>query len=142
MTESGTQNGSVDAADADSGAGLPDKIYFKIGEVAEIVGVEPYVLRYWETEFPVLKPSKSRSQQRLYRKRDVETLLKIKKLLYEEMYTIAGAKKFMARGGDRSPSPQMTLRLAETPRVVADSGLLRKVEKELSDLLKYLDGLK
>ena len=85
---------------------LPDKIYFKIGEVAEIVGVEPYVLRYWETEFPALKPSKSRSQQRMYRKRDVELLLKIKKLLYEDMYTIAGAKRQLLRGGEKSSPPK------------------------------------
>lgn len=115
---------------------LPDKIYFKIGEVAEIVGVEPYVLRYWETEFPALKPTKSRSQQRMYRKRDVELLLKIKKLLYEEMYTIAGAKKQLTRGNDRSPSPQMNLQLPER----RDSDMLKKVEKELGDLLKIVDA--
>jgi DNA-binding transcriptional MerR regulator len=78
---------------------LPDKLYFKIGEVSEIIGVEPYVLRYWESEFPALKPSKSRSQQRMYRKRDVELLLEIKRLLYDEMYTIAGAKKQLSRSG-------------------------------------------
>ena len=65
------------------------KLYFKIGEACKKLDIQPYVLRYWETEFPALKPSKSRSQQRLYRKRDVELLLKIKRLLYEEMYTIA-----------------------------------------------------
>jgi len=117
---------------------LPDKIYFKIGEVSEIVGVEPYVLRYWETEFPALKPNKSRSQQRMYRKRDVELLLKIKKLLYDEMYTIAGAKRQLARGPDKNNSPQMSLELP-TPR---DSDLLKKVEKELSDLLKVVEDRK
>jgi len=114
---------------------LPDKIYFKIGEVADIVGVEPYVLRYWETEFPALKPSKSRSQQRLYRKRDVELLLKIKRLLYEEMYTIAGAKKQLLKAGEKSPSPQMDLQLPER----RDTELLKKVEKELSELLRIVD---
>jgi DNA-binding transcriptional MerR regulator len=116
---------------------LPDKIYFKIGEVAEIVGVEPYVLRYWETEFPALKPSKSRSQQRLYRKRDVELLLKIKRLLYEEQYTIAGAKKQLLRSGDKSPSPQMDLQLPQR----RDAELLSKVEKELGDLLKIVESV-
>lgn len=116
---------------------LPDKIYFKIGEVAEIVGVEPYVLRYWETEFPALKPSKSRSQQRLYRKRDVELLLKIKRLLYEEQFTIAGAKKQLLRSGDKSPSPQMDLQLPQR----RDAELLSKVEKELSDLLKVVESV-
>ena len=72
---------------------LPNKLYFRIGEVAKILGVKPYVLRYWETEFSVLKPGKTPSRHRLYRKRDVETLLEIKRLLYEEGFTIAGAKK-------------------------------------------------
>jgi len=72
---------------------LPNKLYFRIGEVARIVGVKPYVLRYWETEFTILRPGKTPSHHRLYRRRDVETLLEIKKLLYEEGFTIAGAKK-------------------------------------------------
>ena len=70
-----------------------DKLYFKIGEVAEIVGVAPYVLRYWESEFRAVKPQKSRSQQRVYRRRDVETLLRIKHLLYQKKFTIAGARQ-------------------------------------------------
>ena len=114
---------------------LPDKLYFKIGEVSEIVGVEPYVLRYWETEFPALKPSKSRSQQRMYRKRDVELLIKIKKLLYEDMYTIAGAKRQLARSGEKSPSPQMTLDLPDSSR----SDLLKQIERELNGLLKVVE---
>ena len=72
---------------------LPNKLYFRIGEVARIVGVKPYVLRYWETEFAVLKPGKTPSRHRLYRRRDVEILLEIRHLLYEEGFTIAGAKK-------------------------------------------------
>lgn len=115
---------------------LPDKLYFKIGEVSEIIGVEPYVLRYWETEFPALKPSKSRSQQRMYRKRDVELLIEIKRLLYDEMYTIAGAKKQLSKSGEKSPSSQLNLELPE-PR---DSETLRKVEKELHDLMKAIEG--
>jgi DNA-binding transcriptional MerR regulator len=70
-----------------------DKLYFKIGEAAEIVGVAPHVLRYWETEFATLRPQKSRTQQRVYRRRDVATLLRIKRLLYVEGFTIAGARK-------------------------------------------------
>jgi DNA-binding transcriptional MerR regulator len=74
-------------------AEIPDKPYFKIGEVAELAGVEPYVLRYWETEFRAIRPEKTRSKQRLYRRKDVETILAIKRLLYDESYRIDGAKK-------------------------------------------------
>jgi DNA-binding transcriptional MerR regulator len=72
---------------------LPDKLFYKIGEVSKIVGVEPYVLRYWETEFPFLKPRKNKSGQRVYIKRDVELLLHIKRLLYQERFTIEGVRK-------------------------------------------------
>ncbi len=72
---------------------IPEKIYFKIGEVCDLVGVQAHVLRYWETEFSMLSPQKNRSGQRSYRRRDVEISLRIKQLLYEEMFTIAGAKK-------------------------------------------------
>lgn len=77
-----------------------DKLYFKIGEVAQIVGVPPYVLRYWETEFKAIRPQKSRTQQRVYRRRDVETLLKIKNLLYTKKFTIAGARQQLRLGGE------------------------------------------
>ncbi len=72
---------------------IPNKLYFRIGEVSDLVGVKPYVLRYWESEFPDIKPTKSKSGQRLYKRRDVEMLLKIKELLYEERFTINGARK-------------------------------------------------
>jgi DNA-binding transcriptional MerR regulator len=72
---------------------IPDKLFFRIGEVAEIVGVEQHVLRYWEDEFDVLKPDKNQAGQRLYRRKDIEMVIRIKELLYEEMFTIAGAKK-------------------------------------------------
>jgi DNA-binding transcriptional MerR regulator len=72
---------------------IPEKIYFKIGEVCELVGVQAHVLRYWETEFPMLSPQKNKSGQRSYRRRDVKMALRIKQLLYNEMFTIAGAKK-------------------------------------------------
>ena len=72
---------------------IPNKLYFKIGEVSAIAGVEPYVLRYWESEFKAIKPSRTRSKQRIYRRKDVELILEIKKILYEEKFTIAGARK-------------------------------------------------
>ena len=72
---------------------IPDKLYFKIGEVSELLGVEAYVLRYWETEFPVLSPKKSGTGHRLYRRKDVELLLRIKHLLYDKRFTIEGARQ-------------------------------------------------
>src|SRR6476469_1259953 len=78
---------------ADEEVIIPDKLFFKIGEVCDLVGVQAHVLRYWETEFPMLSPQKNQSGQRSYRKRDVEIALKIKQLLYKEMFTIAGARK-------------------------------------------------
>src|SRR6476661_8550950 len=81
---------------------IPEKLFFKIGEVCELAGVQAHVLRYWESEFPMLAPQKNRAGQRVYRKRDVEMALRIKELLYEDQYTIAGAKKRLSnelRGG-------------------------------------------
>src|ERR1700681_1007766 len=83
---------------------IPDKLYFKIGEVSELLGVEPYVLRYWETEFPVLSPKKSGTGHRLYRRRDVELLLRIKNLLYEKRYTIQGPRQTL-HSEARAPKP-------------------------------------
>jgi DNA-binding transcriptional MerR regulator len=93
---------------------LPDKLYFKIGEVARIVGVKPYVLRYWETEFSMIRPGKTGSRHRLYRRRDVETLLEIKRLLHVERFTIDGAKRRLKVA--RAPEPpreQLALPLGE-----------------------------
>lgn len=78
---------------------IPDRLYFKIGEVSRITGVEPYVLRYWESEFDNVKPSRTRSKQRLYRRKDLERVLEIKRLLYNEKFTIAGAKKKLKKRG-------------------------------------------
>ena len=83
---------------------IPEKLFFKIGEVCELAGVQAHVLRYWESEFPMLAPQKNRAGQRVYRKRDVEMALRIKELLYEDQYTIAGAKKRLStdlRGGGK-----------------------------------------
>jgi len=76
---------------------IPDKKYFKIGEVAELLGVKPHVLRYWESEFTCLKPVKSRSQQRLFRREDIDTALQIKELLYDRGFTISGAQKLLKK---------------------------------------------
>ena len=75
---------------------VPDKLFFRIGEVADLTGVPPYVLRYWESEFKLLRPRKNHAGQRVYRKQDIELVLRIKRLLYEEGFTIAGARKHLA----------------------------------------------
>ncbi len=75
---------------------IPDRLFFRIGEVSNLTRTKPYVLRYWETEFPMLKPSKSRTGHRLYRRQDVETIFEIKRLLYERGFTIEGARKHLA----------------------------------------------
>src|SRR5574341_1737112 len=82
---------------------IPEKLYFKIGEVAELTGVQPYILRYWETEFGTLRPAKSRSGQRLYRRNDVLAVLRIKELLYRQRFTIKGAKRRLA--AEQEPIP-------------------------------------
>ena len=112
---------------------IPDKLYFKIGEVAEITGVKPYVLRYWESEFKMVNPSKSRSRQRLYRKSDVELIFRIKELLYEERYKINGArKKLKELGYGRISQPELLFE-----KVESKSALDQVIQelKEIQDLL-------
>jgi DNA-binding transcriptional MerR regulator len=100
---------------------IPDKLYFRIGEVSRLIGVRPYVLRYWESEFPALSPRKSRAGQRLYRRKEVELLLEIKHLLYDKRYTIEGARQYLAthaKNGRRerpAPSGQGELFSAPSP---------------------------
>ncbi len=83
----------------DGRGSLPPKLYYRIGEVAELVGVEPHVLRYWEREFRSIRPTKSAKGQRVYSRRDVENLMRVRELLYSEGFTIAGAKKKLQRSG-------------------------------------------
>ncbi len=112
---------------------LPNKLYFKIGEVSRIVGVKPYVLRFWETEFDMLKPGKAPSRHRLYRKKDVELLLEIKRLLYAEGYTIDGARKKL-KENKREERQQLRLPLSES----LYRNTLIKIKKELESLHKIL----
>ena len=95
---------------------IPNKLFFKIGEVCEITDTQPYVLRYWESEFTALAPAKNSSGQRIYRRRDIETVVRIKQLLYDEGFTIAGAKKRLeAELTGRTPTPQTEAARSETP---------------------------
>ncbi|NNL65745.1 MAG: MerR family transcriptional regulator [Myxococcales bacterium] len=114
-----------------------DKLYYRIGEVAEITDVKPYVLRYWESEFKWMAPGKSRSNQRLYRKQDIETILLIKRLLYDERFTIAGAKKRLKELGSTA---ERTAALAEPlPMDPTDYvGNLREIRSELESLRALL----
>lgn len=123
---------------------IPDKLFFRIGEVSQLVGVEPYVLRYWESEFPGLSPKKSNTGQRMFRRKDVEMLLNIKQLLYDKKFTIEGARKALksekaepgfaggtrAREASTAPARQEDLFAAPDP--------LPGIRKELADILKLL----
>jgi DNA-binding transcriptional MerR regulator len=122
---------------------IPNKLFFKIGEVCEITETQPYVLRYWESEFPALAPAKNSSGQRIYRRRDIETVLRIKELLYEEGFTIAGAKKRLeAEQSGKPVTPQSMA--AETPPAAPagdDKGreALIEVREGLRAILTLLD---
>lgn len=141
---------------------IPEKLFFKIGEVCELAGVQAHVLRYWESEFPMLAPQKNRAGQRVYRKRDVEMALRIKELLYEDQYTIAGAKKRLTnelRGGGKlkvvgeedGHAASAPIQSAETfaeapsythtvgPRTAEERQGLKQLASELRELLALLE---
>jgi len=114
---------------------IPDKLYFKIGEVSELLGVEPYVLRYWESEFPVLSPKKSGTGHRLYRRKDVELLLRIKHLLYEKRFTIEGARQSL-HAEARTPKPRAVPKRLQQELFSEDP--LPEIRRELSGILELL----
>jgi DNA-binding transcriptional MerR regulator len=126
---------------------VPKKLYYKIREVCEIVGVEAHVLRFWETEFPALSPPKSKTGQRIYRPRDIEILLQIRKLLYEDGFTIAGARKRLssrktsAEDSDSASESSNVLHVEPKPAEKTDPGSerLHKVKTELENILTLLD---
>jgi DNA-binding transcriptional MerR regulator len=113
---------------------IPDKLYFKIGEVSDLLGVEPYVLRYWETEFPVLSPKKSGTGHRLYRRKDVELLLRIKHLLRDKRFTIEGARQSL-QAEAKAPKPR-AIKLAQQELFSDDP--LPGIRRELADILQML----
>ena len=112
---------------------IPDKLYFRIGEVSHLCRLPAYVLRFWETEFPQLKPVKSSTGQRMYRQRDVENVVRIKKLLYEEGYTIAGARQYL-KGESKPAQRQSGLPF---PKSRSSDGL-KKVRQGLREILQIL----
>ena len=128
--------GAVREADSQ---GIPDKLYFRIGEVSRVTGVKQHVLRYWETEFHGISPKKSGSGHRLYRRKDVELILEIKRLLYNERFTIEGARKFLGQKSKGIPpkhagaQPPMQAELFSPERVALD-----EVRKELRAILELL----
>jgi DNA-binding transcriptional MerR regulator len=123
---------------------VPKKLYYKIREVCEIVGVEAHVLRFWESEFPALSPPKTKSGQRIYRPKDIELLLQIRRLLYEEGFTIAGARKQLSANAEipsaasdkKEPSPDKDEPKTER---APDPDRLKKVKAELQNILTLLD---
>ena len=104
---------------------LNDKRYFRIGEVSRIVGVEPYVLRYWESEFPQIRPQRADTNQRTYQKKDLEVILEVKRLLYEEKLTIEGARRRLKQGVSK--------------KGVSQEQILKELEENLREILKVLD---
>jgi len=128
---------------------IPDKLYFRIGDVARLAGIKPYVLRFWETEFPSLGPKKSGTGHRLYRRKDVQLVFEIKTLLYEKRFTIEGARKFLETRAKAEPVATAAGKRAKTAAakktVKVQAGLfdvpssaLDTVRKELTDILQLL----
>lgn len=115
---------------------IPDKVYFRIGEVSDLVGVDPHVLRYWETEFATVRPYRGKSKQRLYRRQDVENLLLIKTLLHDEGYTISGARKLL-KSMRRHELLELPL-MAGPDRPEAEDNLLEHIKLELQAILGRL----
>ncbi len=115
-----------------------ERLYYRIGEVSRITGLKPHVLRYWESEFKVIKPHKEGSLQRLYRRKDLDLILKIKKLLYEEGFTIAGAKKKI-RDLEKLENRQMKLKLVEKSSNGKAHEFLVAIREELKGIRKILE---
>jgi DNA-binding transcriptional MerR regulator len=117
---------------------IPDKLYFRIGEVAKLAGIKPYVLRFWESEFGTLGPKKSGSGHRLYRRKDVELVLEIKRLLYEKRFTIEGARKILETKPKRE-SAKAAAPKAQAELFSATSTLYQELRRGLRDILELLN---
>jgi DNA-binding transcriptional MerR regulator len=120
---------------------IPDKLYFRIGEVSRLIGVEPYVLRYWESEFPSLAPKKSGTGHRLYRRKDVELLLQIKQLLYEKRFTIEGARRHLNledRSAKLARREKPPVKVRQADLFSSPDAALDQVRRELAAILETL----
>ena len=118
---------------------IPDKLYFRIGDVSRLAGIKPYVLRYWETEFPAISPKKSGTNQRLYRRKDVELILEIKHLLYEKRFTIEGARKTIeSRPKAAAAAKRASKDVKQTTLFGASGSDLASIRDELQDILSLL----
>ncbi len=126
--------GSSVQSTAKAAASIPDKLYFRIGDVSRLAGLKPYVLRYWETEFPAISPKKSGTGHRLYRRKDVELILEIKHLLYEKRFTIEGARKAMEARGKPAAVKSTQGKAAQAPLF----GDLSTIRRELQEILEIL----
>ncbi|MBK9170770.1 MAG: MerR family transcriptional regulator [Bryobacterales bacterium] len=115
---------------------IPDKLYFRIGEVSALVGVQPYVLRFWETEFSALQPKKSGTGHRLFRRKDVELLLKIKHLLYEKRFTIEGARQHLQQ--DKPAARRKAVPQKQQALFGGDGDGLAQIRAELAEILTLL----
>ena len=139
----GTQNSETGTTGGNGPVTIPDKRYFRIGEVCEITGVKQHVLRYWESEFPALRPPRTQSRQRLYRREDVENVLKIKKLLKEQGFTIHGAKKALSLPGaeqrSESPCPEGTGKTTGPEEAGDPARTLLEVKGKLLALRRMLE---
>ncbi len=120
---------------------FPDKLFYKIGEVSRVVGVESYVLRYWETEFSFLNPRKSKSGQRIYAKNDVDLILQIKHLLYEEKYTIDGVRRKLGNDAEQQSPASCPAEPGVTADAVSDAqNILTMVKSRLKEILHHHFG--
>ena len=118
---------------------IPDKLYFRIGDVSRLAGVKPYVLRYWETEFPAIAPKKSGTGQRLYRRKDVELILEIKHLLYEKRFTIEGARKAIDSKGKPAAAPKRATKDTKQAMLFTPPAPdISSIRTELVDILAIL----
>ena len=149
MGQTNPVKGSVRKRESGRKVEIPDKLFFRIGEVCKLIQLEPYVLRFWETEFPMLSPAKGANGRRMYRKKDVELLFLIKDLLYDRGFTIAGARKVL---GDLRKSAATTLEAKpvqevrkagasarESPRSKIPVETLHQLKSQLRDVLTILN---